>query len=607
MAQNAFVEKPVVRYTRTDFTALRAKLNHLPLTLIARQYYSEDLLDELNCATPEALNKRLTGLCTQLVARLQTKNPALAGILETSVKSNRWSKSAIEYLVASADSDMTGATLDDSLSMWFKPRVVSALAMEKIHTLSDLKNHIERLGEHWYRPVPRIGPRKAKAIEKWFLKTPGLGALAIKPDEPTSHLVPVTSVEVLVPLERIGSLPGGILSERGINRCESFCLVSARNDLDAVRAYLYKYRGQEKTLTAYRKEIERFLLWCSLERKVQLSSVLTDDCEAYKDFLANVPQHWCGPWAPRHSPRWKPFNGKLAASSQRYAIQVIRACFEWLVKVRYLAGNPWVTVANPAVTQREDAIEVEKALPWELWDELSKEGGLLDWASSLSPPISGELISPKDPRVFAVQARLARAAILLMGYSGLRREEACLAARVNFKPVPGKGIWALKALGKRNKWRTVYVPPRVADAIKAHWADRGHDFDYLERPHALLSPVVIANTKASQEKHLVEVAGTPRLSGEPFTPSGLYKVVVKLLKSLSQDESLALSEEQRTLLRQAAPHALRHTFGTHAAAKKMPIDVLQKLMGHASIQTTSIYVQAERERTIEEARKIFEV
>ena len=146
----------------------------------------------------------------------------------------------------------------------------------------------------------------------------------------------------------------------------------------------------------------------------------------------------------------------------------------------------------------------------------------------------------------------------------------------------------------------------MADAIKAHWADRCHDFDYLERPHALLSPVVIANTKASQEKHLVEVAGTPRLSGEPFTPSGLYKVVVKLLKSLAQDESLALSEEQRALLRQAAPHALRHTFGTHAAAKKMPIDVLQKLMGHASIQTTSIYVQAERERTIEEARKLFE-
>lgn len=605
MAQNANVEKPVVRYTRTDFTALRAKLNNLPMTLIARQYYSDDLLDELGCETPELLNRRLTNLCMQLVGRLQAKNPALAGILETSVKTNRWSKSAIEYLVSAADADMTGASLEDSLSMWFKPRVVAALGMEKIKTLGDLRQHIERLGENWYRPVPRIGAQKAKAIERWFRKTPALGPLDIKPDEPTAHLVPITSVEVLAPLERIGSLPGDVLISRGTNRCESFCLISARNDLDALRAYLFKFRGQSKTLTSYRKELERFLLWCSLERKIQLSSVLTDDCEAFKDFLSNVPSHWIGKWAPRHSQRWKPFNGQLSPSSQKYAIQVIRACFEWLVKVRYLAGNPWVTVANPNVAVKEDILEIDKALPSELWAELAKEGGILDWACTLSPTLQGELIGSNDPRVPAVQARVARAAILLMGFSGLRREEACMAERRNLKPVPGKGLWALKALGKRNKWRTVYVPARVIAAIREHWSDRGHDFEVQASPHTLLSPVVIAATPSSREKHLVEVEGQTQLSGEPFTPTGLYKVVVKLLKGLADDSQLQLSFEQRTLLRQAAPHALRHTFGTQAAAKKMPIDVLQKLMGHSSIQTTSIYVQAEKERTIDEARKFF--
>lgn len=605
MAQNAYVEKPVVRYTRTDFTALRAKLNNLPITLIARQYYSNDLLDELGCETPELLNKRLTNLSMQLVARLQANNPALASILATSVKTSRWSKSAIEYLVAAADADMTGASLDDSLAMWFKPRVVSALGMEKIRTLADLKKHIERLGEHWYRPVPRIGAQKAKAIENWFRKTPALGQLDIKPDEPTTHLVPITSVEIMAPLERIGSLPGDLLVGRGINRCESFCLISARNDLDALRAYLFKFRGQDKTLNAYRKELERFLLWCSLERKIQLSSCLTDDCEAFKDFLANVPSHWIGKWAPRHSQRWRPFNGQLSPSSQKYAVQVIRACFEWLVKVRYLGGNPWVTVASPSVAEKEETIEIEKALPSELWEKLSKESGVLDWACSLTPTLQGELIGSNDSRVPAVQARLARAAILLMGFSGLRREEACQAERRNLKPVPGKGIWALKALGKRNKWRTVYVPARVVDALREHWADRGHEFEDPGSPHALLSPVVIAATPKSREKHLVLVEGVTRLSGEPFTPTGIYKVVVKLLKGLANDSSLQLNLEQRTLLRQVAPHALRHTFGTQAAAKNMPIDVLQKLMGHASSQTTSIYVQAEKARTIEEARKFF--
>jgi integrase len=49
----------------------------------------------------------------------------------------------------------------------------------------------------------------------------------------------------------------------------------------------------------------------------------------------------------------------------------------------------------------------------------------------------------------------------------------------------------------------------------------------------------------------------------------------------------------------------RHTFGTRAVARDMPIDVVQRILGHASLQTTSIYVHAERQRMLDAAAQYY--
>ena len=54
-------------------------------------------------------------------------------------------------------------------------------------------------------------------------------------------------------------------------------------------------------------------------------------------------------------------------------------------------------------------------------------------------------------------------------------------------------------------------------------------------------------------------------------------------------------------LANTSAHAFRHTFGTRAVAREMPTDVVQAILGHASLQTTSIYVRAERRRMLEAA------
>lgn len=54
---------------------------------------------------------------------------------------------------------------------------------------------------------------------------------------------------------------------------------------------------------------------------------------------------------------------------------------------------------------------------------------------------------------------------------------------------------------------------------------------------------------------------------------------------------------------QATPKGLRHSFGINAVQKKIPLNLVQKWLGHAQLQTTAIYANAvgEEERNIAES------
>ncbi|KMZ13398.1 hypothetical protein BHUM_01735 [Candidatus Burkholderia humilis] len=591
------VTKSRALYTRNHFAALRAFVQRVPAATIARLYFSED--EQGHEATPGWVESYLRRMQVELVdLALEHGSSVLADYLKASAKAHgsaRLTAVTLKMVEQVALLAVAKPEATHSVGMWFRPLVARRLNDAGIRTLVELVGFCNRRGRSWWRAIPRIGPGRAQRILSWLRQNETLIGVHVAADvslddpfsAPESQRVTIDTVSVtLVPLERL-QLAHALSGTDGINRHGSFPYIQAGHDLDAVRAYLHHYREQPKTLRAYTKELERFLLWSVTIRIKPLSSLLADDCEAYKDFLRAPSPNFVGPRASRASGRWRPFaTAELSAESQLYAVRALRAAFTWLVNVRYLAGNPWTAVLDPITIQREDLPKVDRALPPLLWQRIRA------------------YIDTQCGQEEGSYWRSIRVALLLGGDSGLRREELVGARREAMSPTShGDGhsnddetVWQLSIVGKRNKQRTVPVSPATIAALSVHWRDRGLDLE-TAKDGPLLSTLFVPRTGFGQKKY----ADGTALAYHVDSINKMVKWAMKRLIAGMPD----LSVEDMKLLVGTSPHAFRHVFGTLAVTEDVPLDIVQKILGHASLQTTSIYVQAEKQRMLREAASFY--
>ena len=155
-----------------------------------------------------------------------------------------------------------------------------------------------------------------------------------------------------------------------------------------------------------------------------------------------------------------------------------------------------------------------------------------------------------------IAARDAAVLLLLYG-SGLRISEA-LAIVVKDAPAVGRDV--LRVVGKGAKERLVPVLPVTRDAIARYIA-------LCPYPLAPDRPLFLGAKGGSLSPRIVQL------------------VMERLRDALGLPDT-------------ATPHALRHSFATHLLSAGADLRQIQELLGHASLSTTQVYTEVDRERLL---------
>jgi len=446
----------------------------------------------------------------------------------------------------------------DPVSAWLDERLARRLARVGVVQLQALTRWIHDKGPRWYQPVPQMGPRRAERITAWLsAHASSLGPLARPPLANATNLAEAAPAG-LRPLEQF-SAPVGLDGGSGSHRATlSDGRLVASTDIEAVWAWLGLRAQGSHTWRAYRREAERCLLWAVLVRRKPLSSLTTEDCDAYRDFLAAPPVAWTAARkTSRMSAHWRPFEGPLSARSLATAITILRALWQWLIHQHYLAGNPWDRLTPPAASRARVAGASLRALSLAHWEALQA------W---LADPVA----RPGSPAA----ARLGFVVHFAQA-TGLRLSEL-VAARMDWLHTTSDevqaGAWTLHVPGTRSGPRAVPLPAATVAVLQRYLVVRGLSPELRDQSPA--TPI-IAQVRQNA----------------PLSPARLYEVLVDGFTRCAAH--LALTDPQAAeQVRQATTHWLRHTHGVHAIGEGVSGRTLRARMGHRSPTSTAVYTRA---------------
>ncbi|MCO6452566.1 MAG: tyrosine recombinase XerC [Caldilineales bacterium] len=207
----------------------------------------------------------------------------------------------------------------------------------------------------------------------------------------------------------------------------------------------------------------------------------------------------------------------------------LRSCFRFLQREGIVADNPALFVHTPKQPQTlPDFLNIEQIF---------------------------ELLSLPDP---ATPLGQRDAAILEVLYSGGIRRSELLALKVDdLNLVEGE----VKVFGKGSKERIVLIGKPAVTALRRYVEDG--------RPRLLAAD---ANPPRRPPVQLFL-----NRFGKPITsPKTVSNILDKYV------ESAGISQR-------VTPHTLRHSFATHMLEGGADLRIVQELLGHASLQTTTLY------------------
>ena len=482
-----------------------------------------------------------------------------------SARSQRLRQRQIELLRRLEDLAAETPQASDFAAGWFDLATGAKMLAAGIVTLGDLNARIST-GGRWFSALPAIGIAKARHIERHLAtllprETPPARALFALSATPSLFQAPS-------PFDASGAraeLTSGIgVLENSPQVARARPLLDVASDAQAVQGWIQARAGSVATVKVYQREAHRLLLWLQYEcGGKSLAQMTVADCGAFMAFLQNIPQRWIS--RVRAAPGqigWAPFRGPLSHASCRQAVVIIASLFAWLQAAQYIAANPWLLINQNT------------------GDDPGKK--MLD-SKALSEAAMAEVLRYLDAQAPSPSRARIRFILLFVEAVGLRSAEL-LSATLGDLRLESEG-WVMQVHGKGAKNRMAAVPGQALTALQDYLLARGLGSVQTAPPEA---PLLASSI-------------------DPMAPIG-YQALYEHVKGWLGKAILAscLPANEQTRLLGASTHWLRHTFGTRAIARQVPLDVIQAQMGHASIQTTTaIYGRAPIKRRVDELGKAF--
>jgi len=559
------------------------------------------------------------------------------------------------------------ATLDDPVGAWCAQTIAGHLRTVGIVTIGNLADFIDVTGFRWHQRIPGLGAVRATRLVAWLAplvdefarplreaSLRSLHQLALIRARRVATLDPARLSRFgLVPLERLAVLPE-LDGRRGVFRVQAPNTFGAEDDLTAIKCWLRRYEPTPRTHRAYLHAAEVFYLWCVCVRRVPLSSLVEADLHAFRAFLASPPADWiCARAVDRASDDWRPLRGPLSAASQRHLITVIGAMFTGLLQAGYISVHVVSGIKRQMKLQRPK-IDVRRTFTDAQWRSIKA-------AVDLMPN------TPASRRLRLVLELGATSGLRLSEMCTARvgqlRREAVPGAEAG---EPTQDVWMLCVVGKGGKPREVVIFDDVKALIDLHQADLqalDRTVDPRARVRSLAAHAPIERDVAARSVALLAAPATAvddgakglpmalapeDLTGEgdpglrpligalrapvprwrsdvngvavldrktppgdaygALDPSALYQSLKRLFARAAKVH--ADLEEQRelplegTTFSDASTHWLRHFFATSAANDGFDPFVLKDQMGHASIETTMLYVHPERRALVAQMAKL---
>lgn len=505
-----------------------------------------------------------------------------------------WERRALNALTALNGLPDPSPALDHKVTQWFPGSLCAALP-SKVKTLADLIDLLESVFAGETELPGALKPLLKPLILFFDTHARQLGYQLNKKPQTPALPIPLHAV---APLERV-LIPIALNGEHGGNRSPEPCRINATHDLDAIKSWLALKDDNPKTYQAYKKELERLLLWSILERTKAVSSLNTDDCRAYIRFLKNLSSE-DSQWvtmqpANKSYGKWKPFYYRekrrktgtsseatgqpqpvLSPKSINYAKTVISSCMAWLVKQNYLKHNNFENI---------QAIKFPQATL-----QTNNRAFTLEQMQKIFAYTLKQVES--DRSNFWIHRR--NLFIVKFAFStGLRIHELAAASFGDIECLEDESgeHYFLRVVGKHGKIRKTSLPQVFIEELRDYLKlrDLPSHFDFL--PHK--APLIQSLRDKTGRKHL--------------TPAGIHKILAsffdEMFKSLEADNP----SDKRFIgkLRNASTHWLRHSYGSYLANdRQVPLTYIRDELGHANISTTSLYLNTDakqRQKVVSDA------